>query len=158
MLALAPSLLISGERLSSFLQMYEISAFIVYPCPLCEHPFRRWQERDRHLESYLPHSVYCPLEGCPWTGRRRWDFKEHWKRKHLDAGRAPEEDATEIFDPNDFVESILHGTPVDEVARSAFAKTQERLGSIGKLELGANVLGRNRELRGWVNISSSQLD
>lgn len=145
----APLLLIPGERLSPFLQTYEIAAAILYPCPICERHFRRWQERDRHLESYLPHSIYCP--DCNWTGRRQWDFKEHWKRKHKDAGRVPGEDENEIYNTNDYVKSILEGTPVDDVARSAFAEAQERLGKLKKTEMGANVLGRNRDLKGWVH-------
>jgi hypothetical protein len=145
--------LIPGERLSSFLQIYELSAAVLFPCPLCEHPFRRRQERDRHLESYLPHSIFCPFKDCTWTGRRQWDFKEHWKRKHPDAGKAPK-DANEIYNPDNFVELILNGTPVDEVAQSAFAGAQERLGGLGKLDVGANVLGRNRDLRDRVHVPS----
>ncbi|KAH9991831.1 hypothetical protein BJV77DRAFT_486002 [Russula vinacea] len=51
-------------------------------CPICGRKFSRAQERDRHLESYLPHSIHCPFQGCPWTGRRRWDLKTHWEKKH----------------------------------------------------------------------------
>ena len=144
--AVAPLLLISGEHLSAFLEIYEISAGISYPCPLCGHQFRRRQERDRHFESYLPHSIYCPFEDCTWTGRRQWDFKEHWKRKHKGAGQAPGEDKNVIYDPKDFVKSIVSGRPVKEVAQSAFAEAQEYLEKQGKLVVGANVLGRKRDL------------
>jgi len=120
--------------------------------------FGRMQERNRHIESYLPHSIYCTFQSCPWTGRRQWDFKEHWKRKHPGAGKAPGEDANEIYDPKDFVKSIVDGTPVEEVARSAFAKVQECLERLGKPDVGANVLGRNRDLRKWIRIPSSQLN
>jgi hypothetical protein len=82
----------------------------------------------------------------------------HWRRKHPEAGQAPGEDANEIYDPKDFVKSIVDGTPVDEVARSAFARVQESLGRLGKPDVGANVLGRNRELRKWIRIPSSQLN
>jgi hypothetical protein len=49
----------------------------------------------------------------------------HWRRKHPEAGQAPGEDANEIYNPKDFVRSIIDGTPVDEVARSTFAKVSE---------------------------------
>jgi hypothetical protein len=127
-------------------------------CNVCGNKFSRVQERNRHLESYLPHSILCPFRGCTWTGRRQWDFKEHWRRKHPEAGQAPGEDANEIYDPKDFVKSIVDGTPVEEVARSAFAKVQESLGRLGKPDVGANVLGRNRDLRKWIRIPSSQLN
>jgi hypothetical protein len=95
---------------------------------------------------------------CTWTGRRQWDFKEHWKRKHAEAGRVPGEQANEIYDPKDYVKSIVDGMPVEEVARSAFTKVQESLGRLGKPDVGANVLGRNRDLRKWIRIPSSRLN
>jgi hypothetical protein len=131
---------------------------ISYDCPVCQRQFERVQERNRHVESYLPHSIFCPSQGCIWTGRRQWDFKnQHWKVKHSDAGPAPAEGANEIYDTKDFVELIVEGTPVDEVALHAFAKVQENLGTLRRPDLGASVLGRNKELRKWIRISSSQL-
>jgi hypothetical protein len=127
-------------------------------CNVCKKTFLRIQERNRHVESYLPHSILCPFQGCTWTGRRQWDFKEHWRRKHPGAGQAPGEEANEIYEPKDFVKLIVHGTPVEEVARSAFAEVQESLRRLGKPDVGANVLGRNRELRKWIRIPSSQLN
>jgi hypothetical protein len=127
-------------------------------CKVCGNKFSRIQERNRHLESYLPHSILCPFQGCIWTGRRQWDFKEHWRRKHPEAGQAPGEDANEIYDPKDFVKSIVDGTPVEEVARSAFAEVQESLKRLGKPDVGANVLGRNRDLRKWIRIPSSRVN
>jgi hypothetical protein len=127
-------------------------------CSVCGNKFSRMQERNRHLESYLPHSVHCPFQGCTWTGRRQWDFKGHWRGKHSEAGPAPGEDANEIYDPKDFVKSIVDGTPVEEVARSAFAEVQESLKRLGKPDVGANVLGRNRELRKWIRIPSSRVN
>jgi len=123
-------------------------------CPVCQNTFPRVQERNRHVESHLPHSILCPFQGCTWTGRRKWDFKEHWRRKHLEAGEAPGVGANELYDLRDYAKSIVKGTPVDAVARSAFAKVQESLGRLGKPELGANVLGRSGDLRKWI---SSQL-
>jgi hypothetical protein len=129
-----------------------------WQCNICGNKFSRIQERNRHIASYLPHSILCPFQGCTWTGRRQWDFKEHCKRKHPDVGRVPGEDANEIYDPKDFVKSIVDGTPVEEVARSAFARVQEGLGRLGKPGVEANVLGRNKDLRRWIRIPLSQLN
>jgi hypothetical protein len=127
-------------------------------CNVCRKTFIRIQERNRHVESYLPHSILCPFQGCTWTGRRQWDFKEHWRRKHPEAGPAPGEEANEIYEPKDFVKSIVDGTPVEEVARSAFAKVQESLRRLGKPDVGANVLGRNKDLKKWIRIPSSRVN
>jgi hypothetical protein len=120
-------------------------------CPVCQRHFNRVQEQNRHLESYLPHSILCPFLDCAWTGRRQSHFKEHWERSHPGT-KAPSQVENKIYDPRDFVKAIIDGTPVDEVARSAFAKAQETLGRLGKA--GADVLGRNRDLREWVHIPS----
>lgn len=129
-----------------------------YQCVVCGKKFVRIQERNRHVESYLPHSILCPFQGCIWTGRRQWDLKEHWRRKHPDAGQAPGEDANEIYEPKDFVKSIIDGTPVEQVAQSAYEKAQENLRRLGKPDVGMNVLGRNRDLRKWIRIPLSQLN
>jgi hypothetical protein len=110
------------------------------------------QERNRHVGSYLPHSIICPLRGCTWTGRRKWEFTGHWKNKHPEA--APEKDPNEIYDPKEFVKSILGGTPVEQMARSAFTKAKEGLKGLGKPDAVAKVLGRNKDLRKWVLTSS----
>jgi uncharacterized C2H2 Zn-finger protein len=124
-------------------------------CPLCGLTFTRVQERNRHIEKYLPHSILCPFHACTWTGRRQWDFKEHWKRKkHSETSQAPEEEveASDIYDPKDSVKSVVDGTPVDEVAWSAFIKAQEGLKILGKLDVRVNVLGRNKNLSKWIRI------
>ena len=76
--------------------------------------------------------------------------------QHPETDQAPGECANEIYDPKDFVKSVVDGTPVEEVARSAFAKVQECLGGLGIV--GTKVLGRNRDLRKWILIHSSQLN
>ena len=116
------------------------------------------QELNRHIETYLPHSILCTFQGCTWTGRRQWDFKKHWERNHPKTGQVFGKDANELYHPKDFVESILKGRPVDEVARSAFAKVQESLGILRKLDIEAKVLGRSKNLKKWIHIPSSQLN
>jgi hypothetical protein len=50
---------------------------------------------------------------------------------------------------------IVGGTPVDEVARSAFAMVPEGLRRLGKPDVEVNVLGRNRDLKKWIRRSVS---
>ena len=143
----------SDDQMDS--QPDEATAFIPYGCPVCQVTFRRVQERNRHVESYLPHWIRCPYPGCTWTGRRQWDFKnQHWIGKHSEAGQAPAEGASEIYDPRFFVKLIVDGTPVDEVARSAFTKIRECLERLERPDVLANVLGRNRDLKKWIGASS----
>ena len=68
------------------------------------------------------------------------------------------EGANEIYDPKEFVKLIVDGTPVDEVARCAFAKVRENLGRLGRSDVLANVLGRNRDLKKLIYNPSSQLN
>jgi hypothetical protein len=103
------------------------------------------QERNRHVESYLPHSIICPLQGCTWTGRRQWDFREHWKKNHSNSSRVLTE-TNEIYDPKRFVKSIVDGNPRVEVVQSVCAMVQERLEKLGKADVGVNVWGRKRKV------------
>ncbi|KAI0268004.1 hypothetical protein BGY98DRAFT_938327 [Russula aff. rugulosa BPL654] len=123
----------------------EATASITYGCPICNRTFTRQQERNRHVESYLPHSIVCSFQGCSRTGRRQWDLKEHWKKTHANSGRVPKK-TTEIYDPKKFVESIVDGTPLVEVKRSALLTVQERLESLGKAGERVNVWGRKRKV------------
>jgi hypothetical protein len=75
----------------------------------------------------------------------------HRKNKHPEA--APETDPDEIYDPKEFVKSILSGTPIEQMARSAYTKAKEGLNGLGKPDAVANVLGRNKVLKKWVKIS-----
>jgi len=84
-------------------------------------------------------------------------FREHWKKKHSESGQVPEEEATEIYDPKAYAKMILDGTPVDEVARSAFSQAQECLRELGKPNKIDDVLGRNETLRKWIHVPSSHL-
>jgi hypothetical protein len=124
----------------------ELPSSVPPECPVCKNTFRRVQERNRHLESHLPHSIYCPSRDCQWTGRRQSHFKEHWDRGHSKTDKAPGKELYEIYDPKEFVKLIVDGTsPVEDVARSAFLKARERLMELGK-EDGAKVWGRNKKL------------
>jgi hypothetical protein len=116
-------------------------------CPVCKVTFCRPQERNRHVESYLPHSILCPFQGCVWTGRRQTDFKDHWKKSHPGIDQVSGKDKNKLYDPRVFVKMIVDGMPVEEVTRSALSKAQEGLRDQGKAHMGANVMGRNGKSR-----------
>lgn len=58
-----------------------------------------------------------------------------------------------MFNRKGFVNSIIGGTPIVQVARSAHTEAQGLLGRLGKLE--TNVLGRKKELREWIHTPPS---
>ena len=126
-------------------QPNELTLSIPPECPICEKSFKRIQERDRHVESHLPHSIYCPFQDCSWTGRRQWDFKVHWE-KHQTTDQLPGKKKNVIYDPKEYVRVIVYGTsPVaSEVVRSALVIAKRRLRVLEKA--GANVLGRKLEI------------
>ncbi len=130
-----------SDRVDGQLNEAAASITITYGCPVCQKEFNRPQERNRHVETYLPHSILCPFEGCNWSGRRQWDFTKHRKKKHSETGQVTVEGAIGLYDQKEFVNKIFKGTPVDEVRRSAFRMAQESLGRLGRR---ANVWGRKR--------------
>jgi hypothetical protein len=117
-------------------------------CHICGKGFSGTRERNRHLKSYLPHSIYCPFKDCPWTGRRRFDLKIHWENKHSETGQVLGNIKYQIYDPKAFVTRMLDGTSHIEVAWSAYQKVQERLIQLGKIDAGPNVLGRKLDIEG----------
>ena len=122
-------------------QPNEAVASIIHGCPVCQEEFNRVQERNRHVETHLPHWILCPSQSCTWTGRRRWDFKEHRRKKHPETGQVTVEDAIGLYNPREFVNMIFEGKPVNEVGRSAFTMAQDRLKRLGR---SANVRGRKK--------------
>src|SRR5260221_14004122 len=68
-------------------------------CPVCEKSFNRYQDMERHFQSFhLPCWIFCPhsAQGCRWRGSRIDDFE-----KHLDTqkcGPKPEEQQYQIYD------------------------------------------------------------
>ena len=72
----------------------------------------------------------------------------------MEAGQPPGEVENVIYDTGDFVGLIVDGTPVKEVAQSAFLMVPDGLRRLGKPDVGVNVLGRNRNLKRWIRIPS----
>ena len=112
-------------------------------CPICQKTFIRKQDRDRHVELYLPHSIYCPYN-CSWTGRRPYEFTNHCKTMHPDSQGVMK--TNQIYDSKKFVKSILDGTPLDEVEQSACSLVQERLNELGMADVEADIWGRKKRV------------
>jgi hypothetical protein len=74
-------------------------------------------------------------------------LKTHRVKKHSETGQVLGKEKYEIYDPKEFVKSILDGTSHVEVARSAFIKAKERLTELGEVDVGANVLGRKLDIK-----------
>ena len=125
-------------------QPNEAAASIIHGCPVCQKPFNRVQDRNRHIETHFPHWILCPFLDCDWTARRPCDFKGHRRKKHSETGQVTVGDAIMLYDPKEVVNMILKGKPVGEVAQSAFTMTQESLERLGR---SANVWGRKGNLR-----------
>jgi hypothetical protein len=86
----------------------------------------------------------------------------HWGKKHSKTGQVLGSEKYKIYEPKAFVKSILDGSSHVEVAcRSAYEKVQERLLELGKVDAGANVLGRKLDIEDVdvmsINSESSRL-
>jgi hypothetical protein len=84
-------------------------------CPACGVKFTRWQDRDRHIVTHLPHWIHCPLPHCAWRGNRVKSINLHWKRQdhlqyHESYGNTPRLEQFQIFNPQEFVAQIKDGT------------------------------------------------
>ncbi|KAH9064011.1 hypothetical protein EDB87DRAFT_1820639 [Lactarius vividus] len=100
-------------------------------CPICHDIFTRWQDRDRHLVTHLPHWIHCPISNCTWRGNRVRQFEDHWGREHR-SYHIPGRNQFEIFDPQEFVNQINAGTiPVVATGR-AIERVLAKAGQLGK--------------------------
>lgn len=68
------------------------------------------------------------------------------KHRNRKTDQVPGKEQIEIYNPKEFVRSIVHGTSPVEVARSAFKKVHERLKELGKVDVEANMWHRKRKL------------
>jgi len=87
-------------------QVPELDAPTDNPCPLCRRNFRRRQDRNQHIRTFLPHWVYCPFLHCPWRGDRQDNLKAHWKT-HANCGETLKQERCKIYDPALLVKSIV---------------------------------------------------
>jgi uncharacterized C2H2 Zn-finger protein len=116
-------------------------------CPACGLIFSRWQDRDRHVLTHLPHWIHCPLLHCAWRGNRIKSIKLHWKRQdhlqyHESYGPTPIRDQFEIFDPQPFVNQTKAGTiSASDAASQALIIVDVKADQLQKLSLSENPWG-----------------
>ena len=108
-----------------------------HPCPICARIFKRPQERNRHLRTFLPHWIYCPFSrsNCPYRCDRRDNLASHWRKKHADSGQIlpSQEHQYQIYDPDPLVASVLSGRmSMELVAEIALSDIEMRAQELGK--------------------------
>ena len=116
-------------------------------CPACGDEFTRWQDRDRHILTHLPHWIHCPLPHCAWRGNRIKSIEVHWKRQdhlqyHESHGHTLRREQFEIFDPQVFVNQIKAGTvSADNAAYQALYFVGVKAKQLQKLSMWENRWG-----------------
>jgi len=112
-------------------------------CPICDKDFGRVQERDRHLRTFLPHWLFCPVKLCSWRGNRYFNFKEHWESMHASSSQAlPTQEHCEIYDPDRFVKLILRQLSTESAAEEARLEVERRSYELDKGLIWADGWGR----------------
>ncbi|KAH8990326.1 hypothetical protein EDB92DRAFT_1865879 [Lactarius akahatsu] len=109
-------------------------------CPICHGIFTRWQDRDRHLVTHLPHWVHCPISNCTWRGNRVRQFEDHWGRDH-GSYHIPGRKQFEIFDPQEFVNQINTGTIPAVAAGRAIERILAKARQLQKPSMSADPWG-----------------
>ncbi|KAI9452219.1 hypothetical protein BJY52DRAFT_946770 [Lactarius psammicola] len=111
--------------------------------PTCLTRFRRWQDRDRHLLSHLPHRIHCPLLDCQWRGNRVNVFVKHWETNHSgQPGGTPGPSEFIVYDTKVFVNLINNGIiSVDVAGKCALDLVHMKANQLRKLSLSSNPWG-----------------
>ena len=111
-------------------------------CPICNVVFYRRQERNRHMRSFLPHSIYCSFEQCPWRGDRHDNLKKHWSAKHAHV-RFPGQQRYQIYNPDALVELVVRERlSIESAAEVALLVVGQRAQELNKIGIWANGWGR----------------
>ena len=117
-------------------------------CPICRRDFKRPQERDRHLGTFLPHCLFCPFPHCPWRGNRPCNLNTHWTTTHINLGEAPRPKDCEIYDPGPLVQSVVSGeSPIESVITTALQTVQNRAQELNKADVWDDGWGRRQRVR-----------
>jgi len=124
----------------------ELDAPTDNPCPLCRRNFRRGQDRNRHIRTFLPHWVYCPFPCCPWRGDRQDNLKAHWKT-HANCGQVLKQEQCKIYDPALLVKSVVDGElSIESAAYTALLEVERRAQELGKVGIWTNWWGRPQKI------------
>jgi len=111
-------------------------------CPICNSMFYRRQERNRHMRSFLPYSIYCPFEQCSWRGDRKDNLTKHWSAKHAHV-RFLEQQRCQIYNPDPLVELVVRERlSIESAAEVALFVVEQRAQELDKIGIWANWWGR----------------
>ena len=128
-------------------QVAELDAPTDNPCPLCGRNFRRNQDRNRHIRTFLPHWVYCPFPRCPWRGDRQDNLKAHWKTAHAKCGQVLKQDNCKIYDPALLVKSVVgRELSIESAAHTALLEVERRAQELGKVGIWTDWWGRAQKI------------
>jgi hypothetical protein len=112
-------------------------------CPICNKTFARKQERDRHIETFLPHAFYCPFLGCAWRSNRHNNLQKHWEKRHPNFGRTHEFQHCQIYDRSQLVNLVVCGLLTIELAADrALSEVEMNAPRLGKENVWADWWGR----------------
>jgi hypothetical protein len=102
-------------------------------CPICKEVYKRWQERDRHMRTFLPHSISCPFLHCDFRCDRYNILAKHWEKRHPNTGQAPELRYCQIYDPEKLVKSVVSGSlTIESAAEMALSQVKMNAPRLGK--------------------------
>ncbi|KAH9969164.1 hypothetical protein BC827DRAFT_319011 [Russula dissimulans] len=96
--------------------------------------YGRNQDVKRHVHQHLPHYIYCSQQGCGWTGIRRYQLRDHLKKKHGGAPFPEEQRMFIIYDAERLVEQLLKREVTVALAENGACMSHQRKAmQLGKL-------------------------
>ena len=128
-------------------QVADVDAPTDNPCPLCGRNFRRSQDRNRHIRTFLPHWVYCPFPRCAWRGDRPDNLRAHWKTAHAKYGQVLNQEHCKIYDPALLVKSVVdRESSIESAAYVALLEVERRAQELGKIGIWTDWWGRPQKI------------
>ena len=100
-------------------------------CLICGRIFRRRQDRNRHLRTFLPHWIHCPFPRCPYRCDRGDALALHWSKQHENSGQqAPRQQQYQIYDVDALVTLVVNrqmsmGFAIDTALSNVERRAQE---------------------------------
>jgi len=112
-------------------------------CPICNRVYKRRQERDRHMRTFLPHAISCPFPHCSFRCDRYNILAKHWETNHPNIGQAPELQYCQIYDPERLVKLVVSGSlTIESAAEMALSEVKMNAPRLGKENVWADWWGR----------------
>jgi hypothetical protein len=117
-----------------------------WPCPLCRESFRRWQDRNRHIQSHLPYWIGCSYDACSWRGYRIDIFRKHWHNEHQSTNQVPDESGSKLYDPMPLVDDIVRGSvSIEDAENWAIERIKKIAAVLDKQALLTDPCGRKEK-------------